>query len=100
MGRGFVQLADGLLEFGKDVLKFAEDIVEVGLTIAKEIVTAAGKIFKLNLLELRGNLDPDFNACVGITLDCMIVGVKIYYKGNKHCIIDFSDYFSPFFHAV
>ena len=83
VGKGFVKLADGLLEFGKDVLKFAEDVVDVGLKIAKDIVTAVGKIFQLNLLELRGKLDPDFNACVGITVDCVIVGIDIYYKGNE-----------------
>ena len=78
-----MKLADGLLEFGKDVLRFARDIVDIGLKIGQKLADAIGDLFKLKKLELRGNLDADFNACVGITLDCIILGIPIYYKGNE-----------------
>ena len=83
VGQGFVTLADGLLEFGKDVLKLAKDIVDIGLKIGQKLMDAVGELFKLELLELRGKLDADFNACLGITLDCIIFGIPIHYKGNE-----------------
>ena len=84
VGQGFVALADKLVDFGRDILAFAKKVVEVGQRIGNDILAWVGEnLFKIDLLKLSGSLDSDFNACVGLEVECVIFGIEIDYKGMK-----------------
>ena len=92
VGKGFVTMAEKLVGFGKDILSFVQKVVEVGSKILSEVLDwLADNLFKIDLLELRGKLTPDFNACVGITVKCVIVGVRIDYSGDICVNLNFWD---------
>ena len=83
VGEGFVSLAEKVVDFAADFLHFVQDIVAAGSKVLGEILDwAADNLFKLDLLELNGKLDSDFNACVGLKIKCVIVGLKIDYAGE------------------
>ena len=76
-------MAGKLLDFGKDVLEFAKKAVAIGKSIAEAVTDWLGEnLFKIDILELSGSLDADFNACVGLKVKCAILGIKIDYDGN------------------
>ena len=76
-------MAENLVGFANDVLKFVQDVVEVGIEISKKVMNWVGdNLFKIDMLELRGKLTSDFNACVGITCKFVIFGLKADYKGD------------------
>ncbi|XP_065070683.1 uncharacterized protein LOC135695499 [Rhopilema esculentum] len=83
VGKGFVTMAKHLVGFAIDILKFVQDVVKVGIEISKNIMNWVGdNLFKVELLELRGKLTSDFNACVGITCKFVIFGLKADYTGD------------------
>lgn len=85
VGEGFVALAEKVVDFANDFLSFVNNIVQAGLSVFQQMAEWASKnLFKIDLLELRGSLDDDFNACVGITAKCVILGLKIDYEGNDN----------------
>ena len=76
-------MAKHLVGFANDILKFVQDVVKVGIEISKNIMNWVGdNLFKVELLELRGKLTGDFNACVGITCKFVIFGLKADYTGD------------------
>ena len=85
VGEGFVSLAERVVDYAADFLHFVQDIVAAGAKILADIADwAADNLFKLELLELNGKLDNDFNACVGMKLKCVIVGFRINFDGKSH----------------
>ena len=83
VGEGFVSLAEKVVDFAADFLSFVQDVVEAGSRVLQEVLDwAADNLFKLDLLELNGKLDNEFNACIGLKLKCVIVGLKIDYSGK------------------
>ena len=84
VGEGFVALAEKVVDFAADFLKFVQDVVAAGSKVLNTVLDwAADNLFKLNLLELNGKIDNDFNACVGLKIDCMILGLKIDWEGKS-----------------
>ena len=85
VGEGFVALAEKVVDFAADFLKFVQDVVAAGSKVLSTVLDwAADNLFKLNLLELNGKFDNDFNACVGLKIDCMILGLKIDWQGKSY----------------
>ena len=83
VGEGFVILAEKVVDFAEDFLKFVKGVVAVGSQILQDVADWAAKnLFELKLLELSGKLDNEFNACVGMKLQCVIVGLNIDYSGK------------------
>eukprot|EP00794_Sanderia_malayensis_P016803 gene16803-18499_t len=83
VGKGFVSMASKLVDFGNDVLDFAISAVKLGKQIADAVTDwLAENLFEIRLLELNGKLDNEFNACVGLKVDCTILGLKIDYEGE------------------
>ena len=83
VGEGFVSLAEKVVDFAADFLEFVKGVVAAGSQILQDVADWASKnLFKLTLLELSGKFDSEFNACVGMKLKCVIVGLKIDYSGK------------------
>ena len=83
VGEGFVSLAEKVVDFAADFLRFVHDIVAAGSKVLEEVLDwAAENLFKIDLLELNGKLDSDFNACVGLKVKCVIVGLRINFDGK------------------
>ena len=83
IGEGFVALAEKVVDFAADFLSFVQDVVEAGSRVLQEVLDwAADTLFKLELLELNGKLDNEFNACIGMKLKCVIIGLNIDYSGK------------------
>ena len=84
VGEGFVSLAEKVVDFAADFLRFVHDIVAAGSKVLGEVLDwAAENLFKIDLLELNGKLDSDFNACVGLKVKCVIVGLRINFDGKS-----------------
>ena len=85
VGEGFVSLAEKVVDFAADFLHFVQDIVAAGAQVLAQILDwAADNLFKLDLLELNGKLDSEFNACIGLKIKCIIVGLRIDHSGKSH----------------
>ena len=90
IAKGLVNVAVGVVSFAETVvdsaagfLQFVRTIVAAGSKVLEEVVNwAADNLFKLELLELNGKLDNKFNACVGLKVQCVIVGFNIDYDGK------------------
>ena len=83
VGKGFVTMAKKLVAFANTVLEFVKDVVAAGIEISQRFLNWAGdNLFKVDLLELRGKLTSDFNACVGITCKFTILGLSADYTGD------------------
>ncbi|XP_065056002.1 uncharacterized protein LOC135684357 [Rhopilema esculentum] len=83
VGKGFVTMAKKLVAFANTVLEFVKDVVAAGIEISQRFLNWAGdNLFQVELLELRGKLTSDFNACVGITCKFVIFGFKADYTGD------------------
>lgn len=83
VGEGFVSLAERVVDFAADFLNFVQKVVAAGSKVLQTVLNwAADNLFKINLLELNGKLDSDFNACVGVKVDCVILGLVINYQGT------------------
>ena len=84
VAEGFVTLAEKVVQFAGDFLRFVRRIVAVGSRVLGDIADwAAENLFRLDLLELNGRLDSDFNACVRLKVQCVIVGMNIDYDGKS-----------------
>ena len=85
VGEGFVTMAEKVVDFAANFLTFVQGIVAAGAEVAAQILDwAAENLFKLKLLELNGKFDSDFNACVGLKIYCMILGLDINWEGESY----------------
>ena len=79
-----VSLAKTVVSYGADFLHFVHGVVDVGSTIKQDVAGWLGdNLFKLELLELNGRFDRDSNACVGLKVNCVIIGLPIKVNGTS-----------------
>ena len=86
LGKGVLSLADGCLNLANSVLDFVKKATAIGLKILADM---AKKLFRLNKLEVYGKLDSSFNACVGLYVDCVILGAAIKFDTSACLNMEF-----------
>ncbi len=71
------------MDFADEVLEFAKTAVKVGKQIAVQVTDWLAKnLFEIRLLELNGKFTKEFDMCVGLKVDCTIIGITINYSGE------------------